>query len=95
MHPEISRFPNSYFYSGRLIDGPGMESTNQRPWHENRQLGPFRFFDISGKEASWRREGSYESRSKMNEEEARVAANLVAMLCIDAKTYNVSKTLAK
>lgn len=89
MHPEISRFPNSYFYSGRLIDGPGMESTNQRPWHEHRHLGPFRFFDVAGQEDSWRREGSSESRSKLNEQEARIAAHLVAMLCLNAKGCNV------
>jgi senataxin len=81
MHPDISRFPNAYFYKGLLVDGPGMEFANRRPWHHDRDLGPFRFFDVSGQEDSMRRASGIDSRSKMNEMEARCAASLVGLLC--------------
>lgn len=84
MHPDISRFPNDYFYEGRLVDGPAMEQKNSRPWHRCTLLGPFRFFDVLGREDSWRQDAGRESRSRMNEEEARMAANLVAMICANS-----------
>lgn len=86
MHPEISRFPNDYFYSGRLIDGPLVESANRRAWHRNHLLGPFRFFDVAGREDAWRHDpetGVGGSKSKMNELETIVASNLIAMLCTE------------
>ncbi|PJF19418.1 hypothetical protein PSACC_00811 [Paramicrosporidium saccamoebae] len=84
MHPEISRFPNSYFYQGHLVDGPSMESVNKRPWHSTRLLGPFRLFDVSGSEGTWKRQSGVESRSKMNAAEARIAADLISMICHSA-----------
>lgn len=84
MHPSISLFPNNYFYQGRLLNGLGMSQNNWRPWHADPTLAPFVFFDIpTGEEGRWHRGSSteVESHSRMNELEARVAANIIAMLC--------------
>lgn len=81
MHPDISQFPNSYFYKGCLLNGPDMARINYRSWHEHPLLGPFRFFDISGREETRIKSSGLESRSKMNEMEAQVAANIVALVC--------------
>lgn len=90
MHPEISRFPNSFFYEGHLIDGPTMAAQTARPWHANRYLGAFRFFDVGkGQEDRVFRSSGVESKSKMNEAEARVAANIVAMLCDECPNISV------
>ena len=51
MHPEISRFPSQYFYSGALRDASGMSVKCSRAWHNDAALpllGPYRFFDIPG-----------------------------------------------
>ena len=48
MHPEISSFPSSTFYDGKLLDGPDMAKLTAKPWHADPLLGPFRFFDVQG-----------------------------------------------
>ena len=48
MHPEISSFPSSTFYDGKLLDGPDMAALTAKPWHADPLLGPFRFFDVQG-----------------------------------------------
>lgn len=52
MHPDISRFPSAQFYDSELQDGPDMEKLRQRIWHQSTLFGPYRFFDIQGKESS-------------------------------------------
>ncbi len=52
MHPEISAFPSSTFYDGRLLDGPDMAKLRARPWHESKILGAYRFFDVRGSHQS-------------------------------------------
>lgn len=46
MHSDISRFPSKKFYDGMLKDGPNMDSLTKRPWHENTNFPPYKFFDI-------------------------------------------------
>ncbi|KAI5963379.1 SEN1 [Candida theae] len=72
MHPMISRFPSAEFYQSKLIDGPGMEEKNTRPWHSVEPLSPYRFFDIVS-----RHERNELSRSFFNTEEAKVCLQLV------------------
>jgi senataxin len=48
MHTQISRFPSSAFYDGKLLDGPGMDELRKQPWHCAPLLGPYRFFDVQG-----------------------------------------------
>ncbi|CAA22438.1 ATP-dependent RNA helicase Dbl8 [Schizosaccharomyces pombe] len=51
MNPEISRFPSKFFYNSKLLDGPNMSAVTSRPWHEDPQLGIYRFFNVHGTEA--------------------------------------------
>lgn len=48
MHPEISLFPSTAFYQGKLIDGGGMAKLRTQSWHAKALFGPFRWFDIKG-----------------------------------------------
>ncbi|KAG6820177.1 hypothetical protein H0H93_004308 [Arthromyces matolae] len=47
MHPEISCLPSRVFYQGRLLDGPGMDSKTEKPWHSNAKFGTYRFFNVA------------------------------------------------
>lgn len=89
MHPAISAFPNRYFYGGRLTDGPGMLEERTRPWHSERRLGPYIFFDIPGQERNQVRRSGEQGTSKSNEAEARACASLVAYLCGVSPDINV------
>ncbi|KAG7664856.1 SEN1 [[Candida] subhashii] len=75
MHPMISRFPSAEFYKSKLKDGEGMEEKTTRPWHAELPLTPYRFFDILSKH-----ERDKTSKSLFNQEEARVALELVEKL---------------
>ncbi|EGW31591.1 uncharacterized protein SPAPADRAFT_51586 [Spathaspora passalidarum NRRL Y-27907] len=75
MHPQISQFPSAEFYNSKLKDGEGMLEKNDRPWHKDPPLTPYRFFDIVSKH-----ERDDQSRSLFNVEEARVALELVQKL---------------
>lgn len=72
MHPMISKFPSAEFYQSKLIDGPGMQEKNTRPWHLVDPLSPYRFFDIVS-----RHEKNELTRSLYNTEEANVCLQLV------------------
>ncbi|SCV04833.1 LANO_0G12794g1_1 [Lachancea nothofagi CBS 11611] len=85
MHPAISKFPSTEFYSGKLSDGPGMEASNSRPWHSRSPLGPYKFFDI----ATGRQEQNRKTMSFVNFEECKVAIELVENLLNNFEnTYN-------
>lgn len=72
MHPAISQFPSKEFYSGKLLDGPGLAEKLRRKWHqESRALGPYTFFNIKGAHER------YNGHSLRNEAEARAALELV------------------
>lgn len=75
MHPSISMFPSTTFYESRLKDGDSMAIKNERPWHNEYPLTPYRFFDIVGKHQK-----DNLSRSLFNPLEARVALELVERL---------------
>ena len=75
MHPQISAFPSAQFYQSRLKDGEGMAAKNERPWHSQYPLSPYRFFDIVS-----RHQRNELSRSLFNTGEARVALELVEKL---------------
>ena len=83
MHPEISLFPSSTFYDGRLIDGPGMASLRRRPWHQSQLLGPYRFFDVLGVHQSGLR-----GHSLINLAEVEVALKLYNRLVTDCEGYD-------
>ncbi|CCE79933.1 Piso0_003026 [Millerozyma farinosa CBS 7064] len=75
MHPDISRFPSAEFYNSRLHDGEGMKELNQREWHSDFPLSPYRFFNITGKH----KQSEY-TRSLYNYSEAQVALEMVKTL---------------
>ena len=85
MHPEISLFPSTTFYDGRLLDGPDMESLRRRPWHQSDLLGPYRFFDVLGTHQSGLR-----GRSLINLAEVEMALKLYDRLITDCKGYDFS-----
>ncbi|EIW69108.1 hypothetical protein TREMEDRAFT_31469 [Tremella mesenterica DSM 1558] len=69
MHPDISRLPSKVFYHGALKDGPNMERNTKAVWHENKNYGPYRFFNIEGSEIK-------AGTSTKNPEEAIAAVNI-------------------
>lgn len=73
MHPLISRFPSLEFYNSRLKDGPGMESSTKRPWHDFSTFGPYKFFDI----VTGRQKQNAKTMSYVNYDESKVAVELV------------------
>lgn len=83
MHPEISSFPSSAFYEGRLLDGPGMLSLRAKPWHKSDMLGPYRFFDVQGAHQTAPR-----GHSLVNFAEIEVALRLFERLTSDCRAYD-------
>ena len=79
MHPDISRFPSKYFYSGALKDAPDMLAKCSRPW--NGALGPYKFFDIPGMEETSTGRSGHATSSLQNKLEGKSAVTLVAILC--------------
>ncbi|KAL3471807.1 SEN1 N terminal-domain-containing protein [Aspergillus californicus] len=85
MHPEISMFPRTAFYDGRLQDGPDMARLRFRPWHQSELLSPYRFFDVQGLHQS-----AAKGHSLINMAELRVAMQLYERLLTDFQDYNFS-----
>lgn len=85
MHPEISYFPSSAFYDGKLQDGPNMARLRARPWHQGELLGPYRFFDVQGLHQS-----AAKGHSLVNIAEIRVAIQLYERLTTDFRDYDFS-----
>lgn len=75
MNPQISAFPASEFYQGKLKDGPGLEKTTAREWHQNPVLSPFRFIEVC--KGRQERAGNM---SWINRVEADVVLQLVKLL---------------
>lgn len=83
MHPEISRFPSTSFYDGKLQDGDDMAKLRARPWHQSELLSPYRFFDVEGMHQS-----AAKGHSLVNYAEIRVAIQLYERLLADFKGYD-------
>jgi len=81
MHPEISSFPSKQFYNSRLLDGEGMASLRQQPWHASSILGPYRFFHVDGVQ-------SKQGHSLINTAELEATLKLYARLKADYKNVN-------
>ncbi|CAI9114585.1 OLC1v1015339C1 [Oldenlandia corymbosa var. corymbosa] len=74
MHPEICRFPSLHFYDGKLRNGD-LTSSKAAAFHENEDLGPYLFFDVTdGKENLSKNSGS---QSLCNECEADAAVEVI------------------
>jgi senataxin len=87
MHPEISMFPRTAFYDGRLQDGPDMVKLRARPWHNSELLSPYRFFDVQGMSQSSAR------HSLVNIAELEVAMQLYERLLTDFREYDFSRKI--
>ncbi|KAI3009870.1 unnamed protein product [Aspergillus niger] len=88
MHPEISAFPSSAFYDGRLQDGPNMAQLRVRPWHQSELLSPYRFFDVQGLHQS-----AAKGHSLINIAELRVAMQLYERLVTDFRAFNFDRKI--
>lgn len=93
MHPDISAFPSSYFYGGKLANGPNVMIENTRPWHGtfNNLLGPFRFLDVPGQEQLRTFSSGKQGNSMMNELEAKITTSLIALISNSSPDYKVNK----
>lgn len=83
MHPEISLFPSNAFYDGKLLDGEDMAKLRNKPWHQSKILGPYRFFDVQGAH-----QNSQRGHSLINLAEIEVALRLFDRLITDCKAYD-------
>ncbi|PIA43898.1 hypothetical protein AQUCO_01800146v1 [Aquilegia coerulea] len=73
MHPEICKFPSLHFYDDKLLNGDQM-SSKVAPFHENKYLGPYMFFDVVDGQESHGKSGAM---SLYNECEASVAVEIL------------------
>ena len=83
MHPDISRFPSKTFYDGLLLDGPDMASLRTKPWHSDRLLAPYRFFDVQGQSQS-----APKGHSLINLAELEVAIQLYRRLKNGSQSFD-------
>ena len=84
MHPDISKFPSEQFYDSELQDGPDMEKLRRRIWHQSTLFGPYRFFDIQGKESS------ASGHSLVNHQEVTAAIALFRRVTADFREQEFS-----
>lgn len=77
MHPMISVFPSKQFYDSELEDGEGMKELRTELWHSSPMFGPYRFFNIQGRESHGGR------TSLVNMMEIEVAITLFQRLTAD------------
>jgi len=51
MHPSISIFPNTSFYSNKILDGSNVtQDSHERTYLEGATFGPYSFINIDGRE---------------------------------------------
>ena len=82
MHPEISLLPSRVFYQGKLLDGTNMDVKTKQPWHLQEMFGPYKFFNVAGKEETGR------SHSLINKYECQIAVALYARLCQEFSKFD-------
>ncbi|XP_051116894.1 uncharacterized protein LOC127241743 [Andrographis paniculata] len=77
MHPSISRFPNSRFYSNLILDAPAVRCESyEKHYLKGRMFGPYSFMDIRG----GKEEFDEIRRSRRNMVEVAVAVKIVQKL---------------
>eukprot|EP00835_Amoeboradix_gromovi_P001595 NODE_76_length_23341_cov_0.477498.p2 type:complete len:1357 gc:universal NODE_76_length_23341_cov_0.477498:22584-18514(-) len=81
MHPDISRFPSKLFYGNKITDGVDLVKWTKE-WHNNRYLGPFRFFDIKGSHNN-------HNKSLSNAKEAAAVVDLIKYIAYTYPEINV------
>jgi senataxin len=52
MHPDIARFPSTYFYGGKLVQDPQLARSTARAFHAHALFRPLAFIDVAGGEQS-------------------------------------------
>lgn len=74
MHPSISSFPNSSFYSNQIIDAPlVMDNLHKKRYIPSPMFGPYSFINVSvGKE-----DGDDDGHSKKNTVEVAVVIKII------------------
>ncbi|KAI8826956.1 P-loop containing nucleoside triphosphate hydrolase protein [Fimicolochytrium jonesii] len=83
MHPSISSYVSKGFYKGRLRDAPNMSELCTAPWHKDSMFAPYQLIDMyNGREQTGR------GHSYFNLDEARLAVDLVEVLCSRFPDYN-------
>lgn len=77
MHPSISYFPNSKFYSNQILDAPlVMNKSYEKHYISSPIFGPYSFINVSvGKE-----EGDDDGHSKKNMVEVAVVITIIEKL---------------
>lgn len=77
MHPSISCFPNSKFYSNQILDAPlVMDKVHKKHYIPSPMFGPYTFINVSvGKE-----EGDDDGHSKKNAVEVAVVIKIIEKL---------------
>ncbi|XP_045797847.1 uncharacterized protein LOC123892041 [Trifolium pratense] len=76
MHPEISSFPNSYFYSNKILDAPNVERNYGKQYLPGPMFGPYCFINVAG----GREEYDDDGRSYMNMAEVAVVVTILKNL---------------
>ncbi|CAL4888295.1 unnamed protein product [Urochloa decumbens] len=73
MHPSISIFPNTSFYSNKILDGPNVtQGMHERSYLEGAMFGPYSFINVDGREDP--------GRSKRNTAELEVIMEILHRL---------------
>lgn len=77
MHPSISCFPNSKFYSNQILDAPLVkDKVHKKRYISSPMFGPYTFLNVSvGKE-----EGDDDGHSKKNTVEVAVVIKIIEKL---------------
>jgi len=86
MHPEISLFPNSYFYSNKICDAPNVQTSYSRQYLPGPMYGPYSFINVAG----GREEIDDGGRSYKNMAEVAVVMTLLKNLHKGLSSFAIS-----